>query len=392
MTNPQVVLKPDRDRSVKRRHPWVFSGAIKRAPADLEPGAVVDVVFADGGFVGRGTFNPNSQIQVRIFTFDDEPLNDEFIVQRVEQALKARSGLVGRDSDSYRLINSEGDGLPGLVVDRFNDYAVCQAHAIGAYRFRHTVARALVRQLDLRGVLLRSDTQFARSEGLSGKTEVLHGQAPDEPVTIRENDLPLAIDLLKGHKTGHYCDQRPNRRLMRELAAGRRVLDAFAYGGGFGLNALAGGATSVTFVESSKDICDAIRRNLRLGDHDESRAEVVCANVFDFLSSGSDRFDMVVLDPPAFARGKAQVKDAARGYKEINLKSMRRLDPGGVLATFSCSGHVNSDLFQKIVFGAALDAPAKLRIVSRLFAGPDHPTSLFCPEGDYLKGLLCQLP
>jgi 23S rRNA (cytosine1962-C5)-methyltransferase len=393
-----VTLKAGREKSLLRRHPWVFSGAIARVEGSPGPGETVEVHAADGTPLAVGAYSPQSQISVRAWSFDPtESVSPAFFRTRLKRALAARADC----PSACRLVNAESDGLPGLVVDRYGDYLVCQFLSAGAERWKGDLTAALQELAPCRGIYERSDVDVREKEGLTPATGVLMGEPPPELVPISEGDCRFWVDVRHGHKTGFYLDQRENRMLVGRSAQGREVLNCFAYTGGFGVWALKGGAAGVVNVESAGAALDLARRNVELNDLDASLVEHIEGDVFNVLRRYRDarrQFDLIVLDPPKFADSRNQIEGATRGYKDINLLAFKLLRPGGLLFTFSCSGVITSDLFQKIVAGAALDAEVRAGaegmqagIVRRLTQAPDHPVALNFPEGEYLKGLVCQV-
>jgi 23S rRNA (cytosine1962-C5)-methyltransferase len=395
----RVVLKKGREKSLLRRHPWVFSGAVETVHGSPGPGETVEVVAAKGTLLGRGAFSPRSQIAVRMWSFDpEEAIDAAFLRRRLERALATREPVpADQEPAGRRLVNAESDGLPGVVVDRYGEHLVCQLLSAGAERFREEIVAALGELLSPAGIYERSDGEGREKEGLAPSTGLVAGEEPPERIEIREGACRYLVDVRAGHKTGFYLDQRENRALVARHAAGARVLNAFAYTGGFGLAAQAAGAAAVTHVESSGALLDEIRANAEasgLGSPGGSAAELVEGNVFSILRgfrAEERRFDLVVLDPPKFADARSRVEAAARGYKDINLLACQLLVPGGLLATFSCSGVLEAALFGKIVADAAVDAGRDGRILRRLTQAPDHPVGLAFPEGRYLKGLLCRV-
>jgi 23S rRNA (cytosine1962-C5)-methyltransferase len=399
-----VHLLPGREKSVLRRHPWIFSGAVESIDGSLAPGETVAVLAADGTPLGWGAFSPHSQIVVRMWSFNpSDEISPDFIGRRLEQALAGRVALgQAPDLDAYRAVHAESDGLPGLVVDRYADYLVCQFLAAGAERWKAEVVAQLQALAaagnaalgPVRGLYERSDVDVRAKEGLALTTGVLAGDAPQELVEIDEFGCRFAVDIIGGHKTGFYLDQRDNRALLARYAAGAEVLNCFAYTGGFGIWALRGGATGVTNVEASTSALTLARRNAEINGFDPQHLENIAGDVFQVLRTFRDsrrQFDAIVLDPPKFAESRSQVERAARGYKDINLLAFKLLRPGGVLFTFSCSSLIPPDLFQKVVAGAALDSGRGVQIVRWLRQGPDHPVALNFPEGEYLKGLVCRV-
>jgi 23S rRNA (cytosine1962-C5)-methyltransferase len=386
-----LQLKRAREKSLRRRHPWIFSGAVEKASG--KPGDTVDVVDSAKRFVARAAYSPKSQIRARVWTFDPkEEVDADFFRRRIEKALALREALpAAKHTNALRLVHGESDGLPGLVVDRYADVLVAQFLAAGVERWRDPILDALSELSGCAAIFERSDAEVRNLEGLESRVGFARGNQNASRCPIIEYGLNFRVDVEQGQKTGFFLDQRENRQRVRALAAGREVLDGFSYTGGFSIAALAGGAKRVTAVESSKDAIQIARENLAANPLDASRVEFVQADVFAHLRKlrdGAARFDLVVLDPPKFAPSAAQVKKAARAYKDINLWALKLLAPGGLLATFSCSGGVSAELFQSIVAGAALDAGADARIVERFGAAADHPVALEFPEGEYLKGLL----
>jgi len=389
----QLILKPGREKSLLRRHPWIFSGAVARVERDPETGDTVAVRSGGGEFLAWGAYSPVSQIRARVWSWDEkERIDGDFLRARLRRALDARERLISAEaSDAMRLVHGESDGLPGVIADRYGEVVVLQLLSAGAERWRAELVDG-VRELTGCGcVFERSDADVRELEGLPVKSGVLHGALPAAGVQIREHGLSYGVDVAAGHKTGFYLDQRDNRKRIGELSQGREVLNCFCYTGGFTLNALAGGAESVLSVDSSAGALAQARDNLARNDLDAARAEWQEADVFKHLRILRDQgrsFDLIVLDPPKFAPTAAFAEKAARGYKDINLLALKLLRPGGLLASFSCSGGVSAELFQKILAGAALDAGAEAAIVGHFAASADHPVLLSFPEGDYLKGLL----
>lgn len=391
-----VRLRPQRGRSVLQRHPWVFSGAIAEVEGTPGLGDTVEVVSHDGEWLARGAYSPVSQIRVRIWTCRAEDVIDgSWIRSRLERAIGRRRSLSdGSSTTAWREVHGESDGLPGLIVDRYEDWRVVQFLSAGVERFREEVVAALAADRDCRGVYERSDVEVRDLEGLPQRTGLLWGAQPPPDLTVRQHGLRFRVDVQHGHKTGFYLDQRDNRRLLRPYVAGKEVLDVFCYSGGFTLESLAGGAESVMSVESSSAALALAQENVRLNALAEQRCRWLEGDAFAVLRRLRDRaqaFDVIVLDPPRLAPTAAQAQRAARGYKDLNLLAFKLLRPGGILFTFSCSGGVSPDLFQKIVAGAALDARVDAAIVGWLGQPADHPVALNFPEGRYLKGLICRV-
>jgi 23S rRNA (cytosine1962-C5)-methyltransferase len=386
-----VVLAPGRDRSVRRRHPWVLSGAVARVEGEAAPGATVRVLSAEGETVGWGDLSPHSAIRVRVFHFGKDPLPEGWLRERIARAMARRAGhpLVG-DTDAVRLVNAEGDGLPGLVADRYADLVVVKLGSAGMLRRREEVAAALREATGASRGFERSDPSAARQEGFPAREGPLWGDAPVEPVAIRERDRRYQADVLRGQKTGFYLDQRDARDLVAGLARGRRVLDLFSYTGAFAVAAARGGATGAVCVDSSAAALDLAKRQLE-ENAPGFDAALFEGDAFEFVRRDEGRYGLVVVDPPPLARKQRDVPRAARAYKDVLLHALRRAESGAFVLAFSCSHHVGPDLFRKIVFGAALDAGRSARCLRALGAPADHPVSLDHPEGEYLCGLLLEL-
>ena len=392
---PTLTLKPGREKSLLRRHPWIFSGAIARVDGDPEPGATVDLLAAGGAFLARAAYSPSSQIRARVWTFDPaEAVDAAFFRKRIAAAIAGRAALhLTPGTDALRLIHAESDGLPGLIVDCYADVLVVQFLSAGVELRRDMIADILLDETVLASIYERSDADVRELEGLLPKVGPLRGALPPAPFTILENDLKFMVNLESGHKTGFYLDQRENRLRVRGLSAGRDVLDCFCYSGGFTVNALAGEAKSVLSVDASAEALALCRQNVSINSLDVSRHCMLEGDVFQLLRKFRDEarsFDLIVLDPPKFAPTAAQAEKAARGYKDINLLAFKLLRSGGLLVTCSCSGGVDAALFQKIVASAALDAGLDAQILAHLEQAPDHPVALHFPEGAYLKGLVCR--
>lgn len=390
-----VVLKHGREKPLRQRHPWVFSGAIE--VADAEPGALVTVRDRAGEFLGQGYFNPRSQIAIRVLSWcEGDVINADWWRARLQAAINARAGLAAYESlVAYRLIYAESDGLPGLVVDRYGEYLVIQSLTLGIEVVKPLLLDLLVDLVKPKGIIERSDVDARQKEGLEDATGVVRGEAPPCPLVIREYGLSYPVDLLAGHKTGFYLDQRGSRCwLLNQSLDGKEVLNAFSYTGAFGACAALRGARQIVNIDSSQPILDAARETMALNGLDKIDAEYVAADVFDQLRVYREKgrsFDVIILDPPKFAHSMRDIERAARGYKDINLLAFQLLRPGGLLLTFSCSGLVGSDLFQKIVFAASIDADRPAQIIGHLGQGADHPVLLTFPEGQYLKGLICRI-
>ena len=386
-------LRAGREKSVKRRHPWIFSGAIERADGEPANGETVLVKDAGGQPLAVAAWSPLSQIRARIWSFDSSVRVDEdFFRTRMRQAVALRASLPAfHHSNALRLVHGESDGLPGLIVDRYADVLVAQFLSAGAEQWREAILDALAAETGCEAIFERSDAEVRALEGLQARVGFARGNREAKRCPIVEHGLHFRVDVEAGQKTGFFLDQRENRQRIRALAQGREVLDAFCYTGGFSLAALAGGARHVTAVESSAPALEVAKENVHANSMDSSRVSFEQADVFAYQRLLRDRgssFGLVILDPPKFAPTAAQVKNAARAYKDINLLAFKLLKPGGLLATFSCSGGVSAELFQSIVAGAAADAGVDAKIIERFGPAADHPVALSFPEGDYLKGLL----
>ena len=398
--NDSVILKPKRDKPVRQGHPWIFSGAIRQMPeSTTADGAIVSVFDSGGNWLAKGYLNRKSQICVRLLSWHkDEVIDDDFWHRRLTASVERRRSLADDPhTDVYRLVNAESDYLPGLTVDRYGDYLVLQAGTLGIDQRKEQLVELLMTITGCSGVIERSEAAVRRREGLDGVSGLLAGEMPNTTVRVTENGQQFLVDLLAGQKTGFYADQRENRRRVAAYCAGKRVLNAFSYTGGFGIDALKAGAAHVTNLDASADALALGRENSRLNGLDDARSEDVEGDVFQVLRQWRDmgdrapKFDVIILDPPKFAQSKRHIDRALRGYKDINLLSMQLLSCYGTLATFSCSGLVSAELFQKVVFGAAVDAKRPVQIIEWLRQGADHPVAITFPEGEYLKGLICRV-
>lgn len=394
-----VILRPGRDQPLRDGRPWIYKGAVQRLRGYSEPGQPCRFVTTGGEVLGHGFCNADSLILGR-FVDRERPFGPGLVRGRLEAALLRRarwglgdggvlSGTTGAMTDAYRLVNGEGDGLPGLVVDRYGPGIAVQFLAAGMERIREAILDALRELLAPAFIVERSDTAAREEEGLPPAAGVLQG-TPPEPLLVREGGLEYEVSLLVGHKTGLYLDQRENRRLLRRLADGASVLDGFCYSGGFALAAAAGGARRVVAVDTSRTALALARRNLERNGHARLAGDVLREDMFRFLRPGRERYDLIVLDPPKFARRRAELDRALEGYRELNRLALTALAPGGMMLTFSCSGLVGAGPFQRAVQEAAVEAGRRLDVLQRLQAGPDHPWPLGQPGGDYLKGLLVQ--
>jgi 23S rRNA (cytosine1962-C5)-methyltransferase len=392
----KVVLKRGREKPVLNRHPWIFSGAIKNIEGECADGDIVTVVDSRGSFLARGYLNRRSQITVRLLSWiEEETIDRGFFRHRLEQAIAIRRPLQeDQTTNAYRLVNAESDFLPGLVADRYNEYLVIQFLTLGIERQKREIVSLLGELLPCRGIYERSDVEVRDKEGLPLATGLLAGQERPALVHIIENGHRFIVDIKQGQKTGFYLDQRENRQKLARYCCGKTVLNCFAYTGAFAVYAAGAGAKKVVNVESSAEALKLAQRNMALNGFDGRDDEYVEGDVFQVLRQYRDEgrsFDLIVLDPPKFAYSQSQVQAACRGYKDINLLAMQMLRPGGILFTFSCSGLVSPELFQKVVFGASVDAGRNVQIIEKLTQGFDHPILLSFPESEYLKGFICRV-
>jgi 23S rRNA (cytosine1962-C5)-methyltransferase len=388
-----VTLNQGREKSLLRRHPWIFSGAIHHIDGEPASGGTVDLLSFNQQFLARASYSPHSQIRARVWTFEDEPVDREFFRRKIRAAFVTRYELqIEHNINAARLIYAESDHLPGLIVDRYGDVLILQSLTAGSEYWKEAIADLLLEETGLENIYERSDADVRELEGLEQKIGILRGTIPQTQLTSYEHGLKFLINIEHGHKTGFYLDQSRNRLRLRELAQDKDVLDCFCYTGGFTVNALAGGAKSVIAVDASGDALVLAKENIRLNDLPAEKANFIEGDVFQLLRRFRDEnrsFDMIILDPPKFAPTAVQAERAARGYKDINLLAFKLLRPRGILITFSCSGGIDASLFQKIVAGAALDAGVDAQIVEHLAQGADHPVLLSFPESAYLKGLVC---
>lgn len=393
----KIVLKPKREYSVKKHHPWIFSGAISEGSASS--GEIVEVYSSSGEKLGEGAYSPESLIRVRMIAFGEgEKVDEKRIADLVASSVGRRADFFANAyTNAMRLINAENDDLPGVVADYYAGWVVCQFTSAFAERYRATIARSLMNFAPFcQGVAVRNDNDSRRKEGLSTdvKFEVLEGMEPPELIEITEGSVNFYVDVRNGHKTGFYLDQRDARMLVGSLSPNLDVLNCFSYTGGFGLFCRRCGADKVTQVDISLPAQDLAKKNESLLKICGGSAEYVTEDVFKFLRKCRDegrKFDMIILDPPKFAESKSQLMKAARGYKDINLLAMKLLRPNGILATFSCSGAMDSVLFDKILLEASCDAQRDFQIIARTRQGADHPVKLSFPEGSYLKGVILRL-
>ena len=392
----RLVLAKGREKSLLRRHPWVFSGAIAHVEGKANSGETVDVVDSKGNWLARAAWSPSSQIRARVWTFDAaENIDIDFFVRRLQRAQQWRDWLAQRDGlDSYRLIAGESDGLPGITIDRFGNFLVLQLLSAGAEYQRPTLLSALQQCYPQCSIYDRSDVAVRKKEGLELAQGPVSGELPPALLPIEEHGMKLLVDIKGGHKTGYYLDQRDSRLATRRYVEDKRVLNCFSYTGGFAVSALMGNCRQVISVDTSAEALDVARQNVELNKLDISKAEFVRDDVFKLLRRYRDqgeKFDVIVMDPPKFVENKNQLMGACRGYKDINMLALQLLNPGGVLLTFSCSGLMTNDLFQKIVADAAVDAGRDVQFIEQFLQAADHPGIASYPEGLYLKGFACRV-
>ncbi len=390
----KVYLKPGREKSLINRHPWLYSGAIGRVDGQPENGETVQVLTREGNPLGFGSYSHLSQIRVRMWNWNcGEEINDPFFSKKIDESISLREKFIPEsETNAVRLIYAESDGIPGFIADRYGDILVVQFLSAGAEYWKELLVDRLIARTGFEKVYERSDVDVRRIEGLPEINQPFRNRAFEKQVEIFENGVVYKVDIEKGQKTGFYIDQRYNRQLVRKLSKGREVLNCFSYTGGFSIQALAGSATYVLSIDTSAEALAMGKYHVERNQLDANRSDWLEGDVFHVLRLFRDQgrqFDMVILDPPKFAPTVAQVEKATRGYKDINLLAMKLLRAGGILVTFSCSGGISADLFQKILFGAAVDAEVDMEILYQLHQGIDHPISLTFPESEYLKGYIC---
>ncbi len=385
-----IYLKKGKEESLRRFHPWVFSGAIHHTDEDIEEGETVRIIAENGDFIATGHFQIGS-IAVRVLSFNDIEINDEFWKNRLQQALDMRIGAGiadNADNNTYRLVHGEGDNLPGLVIDCYGKTAVMQAHSVGMHIHRNTIARILTEVMGdrIENVFYKSETTLPYKAELGQENGFIYGGSNDNIAT--ENGLKFYVDWLKGQKTGFFVDQRDNRSLLEHYAKNRSVLNMFCYTGGFSFYAMRGGAKLVHSVDSSAKAVELTEANVRLNFPDDDRHKAFCEDAFKFMDKAKDAYDLIILDPPAFAKHRTALRNALKGYTRLNVKALERIKPGGILFTFSCSQVVTKEHFRNAVFTAAAISKRKVRIIHQLHQPADHPINIYHPEGEYLKGLV----
>ena len=386
----KVYLKKGKEESLKRFHPWIFSGAIQSTEGELEEGEVVSVITAGGEFIAVGHYQIGS-IAVRVLSFSDVTIDDEFWSSRLRSAFRMRQsiGIVDNPhNNTYRLVHGEGDNIPGLVIDVYGDTAVMQAHSVGIHQQRLVIARCLVEVAGdrVKNVYYKSETTLPYKADLGQEDGFIVGGSDDN--VAMENGLKFHVDWLKGQKTGFFVDQRENRSLLERFSSGKKVLNMFCYTGGFSFYAMRGGAELVHSVDSSAKAIELTTRNVEMNFPGDTRHEAFCEDAFKYLDRMGDRYDLIILDPPAFAKHRGALHNALKGYTRLNQKAFEKIQPGGILFTFSCSQVVTKDNFRNAVFTAAALAGRKVRILHQLHQPADHPVNIFHPEGEYLKGLV----
>jgi len=387
-----VFLKSGRERPILNGHPWIFSGAIESVEGPTKAVGVADVFDCKKNWLARGLYNPKSQIRVRVLTWQKEAIDRDFFARRISQAHAFRQRYLSDATDAYRVVNAEGDLLPGLIVDRYANFLVCQFFSAGMALFKDAIIDTLSSLDSIIGVFERSDGRVGDEEGLEPSVGVLSGEAPPEQITIMESGFKFLVDVRRGQKTGFFLDQRDSRAFSSTLARDQTILNCFSYSGAFSVCAYGGGAKEVVTLDSSKPALELAEQNLELNGFGNAAGELLKGDAFAYLKEIDKKFDVIILDPPSLAHRRSDIDAATGGYKFLNLHAIKHLNPGGLLLTFSCSQHLSADLFQKVVFGAAVDSGRTVSIVKRLGHPIDHPISLHHPEGEYLKGLvLCVL-
>lgn len=388
---PKIILKPQREKSILRRHPWIFSGAITEIRGSPSLGETIQILSSDHNFLCWAAYSPHSQISARVWGWEESEVVDySFFFNKINRAIKLRENI-SKYANAYRLVYAESDGLPGLIVDRYADFLVVQFLSAGAEFWKDTVIDICMELTGISDIIERSDVDVRKLEGLEERRGVVSGKRPPEILEIYENSYKYYVELLTGHKTGFYLDQKENRIKISKYSKDKAVLDCFSYTGGFAIPALKNNAKSVTCIDSSKIILDIARKNIELNSLPIERVKFIEGNVFHELRKMRDHnsfYELIILDPPKFAPTKGSIVRASRGYKDINLLALKLLNPGGFLVTFSCSGSISESLFQKILADAAVDAGVQAVIIDRLTQASDHPIALNFPEGAYLKGFV----
>lgn len=388
---PKVILKKGREKPLLRGHPWVFSGAVERTEGEVVPGELGEVYSIDGQFLGTGHLNPRSQIFFRLLSSRREEIGAFFFRERILNAFRLRERWLKPVTNAYRMVNGEGDFLPGLIVDRYGDVFVVQFLTSGMDRMKEFFVDFLAREFHPEIIYERSDASVRREEGLPESRGLLYGKEIPERIEIEEWDCHFRVNVREGQKTGFYLDQRENRHRLREISGGKHILDVCCYTGAFSTHAGRGGAKEITLIDSSSEALDSAEAHLDTNGLEGIPRHSIRGDAFDVMRSLRPEYDIVILDPPPFAKKKSALPRAARGYKDVNLQAFRLLRPEGLLFTFSCSHHMDWDLFQKVVFAAAVDAGRQVQLVGRMSQPVDHTINLCHPEGEYLKGLICRV-
>ncbi|OGW81332.1 MAG: hypothetical protein A2Z83_05240 [Omnitrophica bacterium GWA2_52_8] len=385
----RCVLKKGKEKPLEGRHPWVFSGAIDQIDDGYQTGDIVKVFSAEDRFLGMGYLNPRSQIAVRMLSFDDVSINPGFFEKRIRRAVAWRHEFLPAKTDAFRVVNSEGDFLPGLIADHYAGYHVVQFLTAGMDRWKDVIVGILKQEFPAKGIFEKDDSEWRDWEGLDRTAARLEGEPPPDFVEILENGHTFVVDIQHGQKTGFFLDQRDNRSLVGKICAGKRLLNLYGYTGAFTTYAAAAGAVETVTVDTSQEALNTARLNLEKNKIPISAHQFVCEDVPQYLRSIRQEFDVAVVDPPAFCKHKNQIQQATRGYKDVNLFALKRLAPGGLLFTSSCSSYFDAPLFQETLFHAAKDARRNLQILAKTSHPFDHPVSIFHPEGEYLKSFLC---
>jgi len=390
-TLPKIILKKGKEKPLLRGHPWVFSGAVAKIEGDVSPGDVGEVYSKEGQFLGVGHLNPRSQIILRLLTQKREPIGLPFFKERISKAVALRERWLRGKSNAYRIVNGEGDFLPGLMIDRYGEMFVLQCLTAGMERLKTTITDLVVHEFLPQGVYERSDVTTRREEGLPEASGLLYGKEIPDRIEMEEYGCRFRVDVKRGQKTGFYLDQRENRFSLKELSEGKRVLDCFCYTGAFSVHAGMGNAKELTLIDSSEEALAMAEEHLDLNHLGHIPHLLIRGDAFEMMRSLEPGYDIVILDPPPFARKKGHLPGASRGYKDLNLLAFRLLKKEGLLFTFSCSHHLSWDLFQKIIFSAAVDAKREVQLLGRRGHPIDHPVNLYHPEGEYLKGFICRV-
>jgi len=388
---PRIILKRGREKPVLRGHPWVFSGAVAKIEGEVCPGDIGEVYSKDGHFLGIGHLNPRSQIILRILTQKKEELDRDFFRARISRAVILRNQWLKGKTNAYRVINGEGDFLPGLVVDRYGETLVLQCLTAGVERIKDPLTEWLVKEFHPQSVYERSDGATRSEEGLPETRSLLYGKDVPELIEIEEYGCRFKVNVKKGQKTGFYLDQRENRFSLKELSKGKKILDCFCYAGAFSIHGGLGGAKEITLIDSSEEALMIAEGHFSLNQLEKTPHRFIRGDVFEVMRGLEQGYDIIILDPPPFAKKKGHLPSASRGYKDLNLWAFRLLNQDGLLLTFSCSHHMSWDLFQKIIFSAALDSGRSVQLLSRMGHPWDHPINLSHPEGEYLRGLICKV-